>query len=81
MEMTVLSRLLIFSILGLPVLLSAFLLGNGQIQAFATPEAGNTTEIAGTTEITIEDMNGTEVFISELGGSFLLANARGWVPP
>jgi hypothetical protein len=81
MEMTVLSGLVIYSILGLPVLLSAFLVGNGQIQAFATPEAGNTTEIAGTTEITIEDMNGTEVFISELGGPFLLANAGGWVPP
>jgi hypothetical protein len=48
--------------------LSAFLVGNGQSQTFASSEAGNTTGIAGTTEITIADMNGTELFTSELEG-------------
>jgi hypothetical protein len=66
--MIVLSRLGLYSVLGLLVLLSGFLVGNGQIQTFASSEAGNTTGIAGTTEITIADMNGTELFTSDLEG-------------
>jgi hypothetical protein len=66
--MTVLSRFGIYSIVGLPLLLSALLVGNGQIQTSASSEAGNRTEVAGTTEIIIGDMNGTELFTSELEG-------------
>lgn len=68
LEMTVLSRLMIYSMLGLTVLFSAFLFGNGQIRTFASSEASNATEITGTTEITIGDMNGTELFTGELRG-------------
>ncbi|HEU5120467.1 MAG TPA: hypothetical protein VFT71_05730 [Candidatus Nitrosocosmicus sp.] len=68
MRTTIPSKLKIQSILGLSLLLSTFVIGSGYIHALASSESGNATGIAGTTEIIIRDVNGTQLV--QMSGDF-----------
>ena len=70
------------------MILPASLVGDGQIQTFASLESGNTTEIsgnttevAGTTEIILQDMNGTRVLSSEQEGNICWETPEGGCLP
>jgi hypothetical protein len=66
MRITLILKLMMFSILGLPILLSTFSIGNEQNQIFAISKDGNTTDITEKPEITISDINGTKLLVSEI---------------
>jgi hypothetical protein len=57
-----------YSILGLPIFLSVFNIGNEQTQIVAVSDPGNTTSTARTTEISISDINGTNLLTSYVIG-------------
>jgi hypothetical protein len=61
-------KLLTYSILGLPLFFSIFIIENNQIHIFASKEFNNTTSPEVTSEIILSDPNGTELV--QMSGEF-----------